>query len=323
MEGNGGTSHRKGSPHSSSSGGLIPSLNGSNIIDRWPSHPMGASTSAHMPSAPRDETEAFRPPGEDNGAGWGTGLEPRPVGGLLGTPGLADGGSLPPDRDVVDGQEARSCLLVFKGGESACLSRSRRTAGESEAGEGPLHQPCDVAYWRGTAGALRPRSRSPTSAKNRGNGSRVWRPQTPPWYRRCATSSEPDGESELSLRKELLSTSGVLGLLVDDDLPKTQVLGSTGISAEDDTQHSEFPGFGDGRRERENSRSNVRTGVGGGGGKGKTDGREPQLGAFVVRETGIPGELQLLFVAKPKVLLRDPRGWGSIRRCLLGVLASS
>lgn len=324
MEGNGGTSYRKGSPHSSLTGGLIPPLNDSTIIDSWSSHPMGASASAHTPSAPKDETKVYSPPGEDNRAGRGARLEQRLVEGQLGIPGLAGGdvgGSLPPDHDVVDSQEARSCLLVFSGCESACLSRSRRTAGESEAGEGPLCQPCHTAYWRRTTGASHSRSRSRPSANNRGNVSRVWRPQTPPWYRRCATSSEPDGEREESLRKELLSTSGGLGLLDDDDPPKTQVSGSTGISAEDDTQRSEFPGLGAGRRENENSRSNVRTSVGGGGGKGKTDGREPQLGAFVVRETGVPGELQLLFVAKPKVPLRDPWGWGSIRRCLLGVLA--
>lgn len=301
----GGTTRSRGVPYSSSNGGVAGSHNGGSAVDSWPPGPLGAGGRAHVSSAPKYESMAI-PPGENDGAGRGAGLEQRAVGTGLGIPGFAGGDvgiSMLPGRDDGGGdQEARCCLLVFTDGESAGLPRNRRTAGESEEGEGPLRQPCDVAYWRGADAS---RSWSTSREKNGRTGSRVWQPQIPPWYRRYSTSSEPDGNTEVFLHKERLSPSGGFGRPIGYDPPNTTGAGRAGLSTRKNARPSGIQEL-EGRR-REESRSNTRTGLSGEGGTRKKSEREPELGAFIVRETGIPGELQLLFVTKSKVPVAGPR----------------
>lgn len=246
--------------------------------------------------------------------------------------------------DPEDQSHGGGCLLVFNGGEDSRNLRKRRTAGESEAGEGALSQPCDVAYWR-----ERPK-----------RGSTVlhaWTPCPPPWFRRCTGGSggnggggggggfNPVAADEEFLRGELLSPlppgmslpgsnppsashnavkKSPLAAVYSGDrkqsgrpshpeksapvslsgerqqsarfssLKKSEPVVLSGERRQSD-QPSSDPWRQDKVERRKYSSIPSNDIVGGGGGAG------PKVGAFVVRETGVPGKLQLLFVAKTKV----------------------
>ncbi|CAM9421915.1 unnamed protein product, partial [Laminaria digitata] len=197
-------------------------------------------------------------------------------------------GALHPGGTSVDSSsedhQSHGCLLVFNGGENDGNLRKRVTAGESEAGEGPLSQPCDVAYWR-----ARPNDDDTAVVL------RAWTPDFPPWFRRCTSGSR----SEAFLRGELLSP-----LLPPDVNPSPQTKSACGAYS-GERKKSDRPSSERWRQKKvEVGRSREESGPGidaGGGGDGDGDGEGPKAGAFVVRETGVPGKLQLLFVAKTKV----------------------
>lgn len=184
--------------------------------------------------------------------------------------------------DVGDAS-SRDCLLVFTGGEGDGMLRKRRTAGESEAAEGPLCQPCDLAYWR---------PRPPGRGAQEGHSSAwAWTPEWPPrWFRPHAShgfpgsSSPDDADGEEAARRELLP-------------PGFDAHSKPVPSRGGDEDGNEWP-----RSEDESTiTGSVQGSVGGGAVEGSGR-RRPLLGAFLVRETGPYGnKLQLLFVAKTKV----------------------
>ena len=200
---------------------------------------------------------------------------------------------------------SHGCLLVFTGGENAGKIRKRRTAGESETGEGPLSQPCDVAYWK-----ARPKEDTVVL--------RAWAPDVPPWFRRCTSGSGGSGgggggfssaaADEAFLREELLSPHlppGVTPTPLNNFTPGAY----PGERKQSDQPSSERKKGKKVGMSREESGPDSDTGCGGGGG---VDGGGTKAGAFVVRETGVPGKLQLLFVAKTKVqyLSKAVQVWG-------------
>lgn len=177
-------------------------------------------------------------------------------------------------------ESSRACLLVFTGDEDAGRLRKRRTAGESEAAEGPLCQPCDVAYWR---------ARRRSGRESDGETSSTvwaWTPGLPEWFssqgvgggRRPASSAAHGMDDEEEARRRLMSPV----------FPSQNKKSARGDKKRTDgpasRKNNGGPGDADGY------------GEGSDGGEG-----EPVVGAFVVRDTGIPDELQLLFVAKTKV----------------------
>lgn len=163
----------------------------------------------------------------------------------------------PGDRKPQDGSSAagaglgdvgddsfRACLLVFTGAEDSGRLRKRRTAGESETAEGPLCQPCDLAYWRAQPPGRGMKDHIRTATRD-------WTLELPPWFRPHTghgfpRSSSPGVNDEETAKRELLPL----------------------------VSHSQ------------NESSLART---------------PTSGAFLVRETGIRDELQLLFVAETQV----------------------
>eukprot|EP00752_Nemacystus_decipiens_P002009 g1929.t1 len=161
-----------------------------------------------------------------------------------------------------------ACLLVFSGGEGAGRPRERRTAGESEAAEGALCQPCDLAYWR---------ARSLGGEVDGRSSALAWTPEVPLWFWSHSNhgspgSCSPDAAYEEEARRDLLPP-------------------------EFDAHTNRFPSQGE-ENEDEGLRSQADTAEGydrGGVGVAK-----PRLGAFLVRETEVHGKLQLLFVAKTK-----------------------
>lgn len=215
--------------------------------------------------------------------------------------------------DPSEDQSHGGCLLVFTGGEGTGNIVKRRTAGESEAGEGPLSQPCDVAYWR-----ARQEKNEDTAVV-----LRAWTPDVPPWFRRFTSTSggsssgggggggsgsggfSPATADEAFLRGELLSP------LFPPDVSPNPVVNKSANSAysSGEIKRSNQPSSERwrqkevkvGRGRKESSPSGGDAGGGGGGGGGDGDGEGPKTGTFVVRETGVPGKLQLLFVTKTKV----------------------
>lgn len=170
-----------------------------------------------------------------------------------------------------EGEDARSCLLIFNGGENDGSLRRQHTPGEWEAKAGPLRQPCDVAYWR-------PR-------KEGGDVVFAWNPEIPPWFRGRGRDGVNADDQEESIREELLASP-------------------------QHTLHSNRPrkGSATARSPSTTSERNpqlrdlvVSTQSSDGRGGVIADDGGPVAGDFVVREAGA-GELQLLLVAKIKVV---------------------
>lgn len=177
--------------------------------------------------------------------------------------------------DGVGDDASRACLLVFTGDENAGRLRKRRTAGESEAAEGPLCQPCDLAYWRPSGPGRR--------VEGHACAAWAWTPELPRWFRPHTGrggwpgSSSDDVDDEDEARRELLP-------------PAAPSQGKCATSRGDKNESK-------GPLSRAENKGHARGSVGGNvGGGGK-----PLLGAFMVRETGVLRKLQLLFVAKTKV----------------------
>lgn len=177
-----------------------------------------------------------------------------------------------PSLGEVGDDSSRDCLLVFTGGGGVGRLRKRRTAGESEAAEGPMCQPCDLAYWR---------ARQPGRGVEGHATTCAWTAELPRWFRPRSChgsrdSSVTDVNDEEDARRALLSPV----------LPSQNV--STPSRGDKNRDESRVPKY--------ESTGNIRGFVGDVVGGGK-----PLLGSFVVRETGLQEKLQLLFVAKTKV----------------------
>lgn len=198
-----------------------------------------------------------------------------------------------PPIDVEASNQTCGCLLVFNGGENATNKRKRRVAGESQAGEGPLRQPCDLSYWKARGG----------------DDLWAWTPQVPPWFRfydgYSGNNSGSAGDDAALLREELLSLCPAL--VGSNPTRKSSVVMSLG-----DIKHSmQAPRV-------QQQHGDVMEGkqddsIGDDIGNANAGGRGPQAGTFVVRETSVPGELQLLFVAKK--VLRQAGDGGLGKNC--------
>ncbi|CAM9477052.1 unnamed protein product [Ectocarpus fasciculatus] len=193
--------------------------------------------------------------------------------------------------DDADGDD-NACLLVFAGGEDAGGLRQRRVAGESEDAEGPLSQPCDVAYWR----PRRTAGKNPEKEGRKKNKKRkqeekegeqedttavwAWNPEPPRWF-------WPNPEDEERARRDLFSPVSP---------PRTNPAPNSKPPAEFPLRgHTEKPIDLRSTTGGESSTEQLRDSSIKGGGTG-----EPTLGAFVVCATGLAGKLQLSFVAKTK-----------------------
>ncbi|CAN0408400.1 unnamed protein product, partial [Ectocarpus sp. 12 AP-2014] len=191
-----------------------------------------------------------------------------------------------------DGDDV-ACLLVFAGGEDAGGLRQRRVAGESEDAEGPLSQPCDVAYWRPrrtAAGEFPVQGGKKKKKKRKPEEKEVevedtvtvwaWNPQPPRWF-------WPNPEDEERARRELFSP---VSPLRTNPAPTSK-------------PPAGFPPRGQTKKtidRRSTSENESSTGQSRGSSiKGGSTG-EPTLGAFVVCATGVAGKLQLSFIAKTK-----------------------
>lgn len=280
-----------------------------------------------------------------------------------------------PTSPTENGEEA-PCLLVFAGCEHGIVNR-RRTAGESESAEGPMNQPCDIAYWRRrspTTGRGVPAAATASVAgaaeedispghgghgellqNSSGQGSftslfssreqyivsssvapaattlkramtsglmsvteveeaehlatarsRTWIPEIPPWFRPFDHgASSTDLEQEEALKQELLSpptpppVGG--GRRISRKPENKSDAGTADVPPSTHPQYSD-PSLGLGlekadtehRYKREEKRKAAGMEAGGAC-------RESQAGSFVVRETEVPGVLQLLFVIKTDV----------------------
>ncbi|CBJ27303.1 conserved unknown protein [Ectocarpus siliculosus] len=195
----------------------------------------------------------------------------------------------PDDADGDDG----ACLLVFAGGEDAGGLRQRRVAGESEDAEGPLSQPCDVAYWRPRrtaagefpekGGKKKKKKRKPEEKEGEVEDTTTvwaWNPEPPRWF-------WPNPEDEERARRELLSPASP---------PRTNPAPTSKPPAGFPPRgHTKKPIDRRSTSENESSTGQFRVGSIKGGGTG-----EPTLGAFVVCATGVAGKLQLSFIAKTK-----------------------
>lgn len=195
--------------------------------------------------------------------------------------------------------DVEKCLLAFTGGEHIGQLRKCRTAGETEEGEGPLHQPSDVAYWRKPQRRKRQRG-DPREQKNDDRATLssavvwAWTPSIPPWFR--SYNGRRDGSKgcdsvDSAIDKEQLRVWLLSAVHTTVDCHRSPADGRrTRIDIEEalsDGGVAKEPQ----KRERSESKSTCRV-------------REPKIGSFVVRETGIPGQLQLLFVARRKVVFR-------------------
>ncbi|CAM9994714.1 unnamed protein product, partial [Ectocarpus sp. 8 AP-2014] len=179
------------------------------------------------------------------------------------------------------------------GGEDAGGLRQRRVAGESEDAEGPLSQPCDVAYWRPrrTAAGVFPekggKKKKKKSKPEEKEGELeytttvwAWNPEPPRWF-------WPNPEDEERARRELLSPVSA---------PRTKPAPTSKPPAGFPPRgHTKKPIDRRSTSENESSTGRFRVGSIKGGGTG-----EPTLGAFVVCATGVAGKLQLSFIAKTK-----------------------
>lgn len=194
-------------------------------------------------------------------------------------------------------QASSPCLLVFSGFSEGMTNR-RRTAGETVSGEGRMRQPCDVAYyWRGRKHADNVADAVPLSRKCPASTApppaarvRAWIPSVPPWYR-CRNSAD-----EESLRKELLSPTSRRQSRLNILQPNRADPALRGAQR----LHHQAPrrsltGGCKALLKGSSDRNNEN-------GYGKCGAGEPEVGSFVVRETGVKGELQLMFVATTKVL---------------------
>lgn len=202
------------------------------------------------------------------------------------------GGSGDEDNDV-----SRECLLVFDGREHAEKLRKRCTAGESETAEGPLAQPCDVAYWRQSPpqGGGRGQGRERRQGAIAENDSSVgdWCLRLPEWFqpydsgRRLSSPPADNKEDEDRARREqLLSAS------------PNRSNGAPGAGGKKPIDYHQS--FSDSTG---TAQGIIAADVGAVVGDGT-----PRPGAFVVRETGLTSGLQLLFVAKTQVLRRSRKG---------------
>eukprot|EP00903_Cladosiphon_okamuranus_P021088 g19371.t1 len=255
-------------PGSRTSEGFSPSPPVENVGNTPPSSrsPL-AWTQSQGPSSTTNTTSgrAQKPPLPQGDA---VGREPGVLNPQQGTP--AAGAAAP---GGVGDDASSACLLVFNGGEDAERLRKRRTAGESEAAEGPVRQPCDLAYWR-PSGQGR-------GVEGHATAAWVWAPELPRWFRPHACYggrpglSTDDVDDEDKARKELL--------------PPASPSQGESVPLRGDNNGIKDP------LARDENKRHARGSVDG----GTVDGK-PLLGAFLVRETGSVGKLQLLFVAKTK-----------------------
>lgn len=271
------------SSSSSSSVSGIASMDGT--VGSWQTTP----SSSEMPSSwERSQAPPKPPPEQDKNhrphqSGRGAGELQREA---------ANFEQGPDDADGDDG----ACLLVFAGGEDAGGLRQRRVAGESEDAEGPLSQPCDVAYWRPRRTAARefPEKGGKKKKKKRKqeekegeeedtNAVWAWNPEPPRWF-------WPNPEDEERARRALLSPASP---------PRTNPVPTSKPPAGFPPRgHTEKPIDRRSTSKDESSTGQSRVGSSiKGGGTG-----EPTLGAFVVCATGVAGKLQLSFITKTKVL---------------------
>lgn len=195
--------------------------------------------------------------------------------------------SLPPIEGSADGF-SEACLVIFGGGEDAGSLRKRRTAGESEEGEGPLSQPCDVAFWKA--------ARKGTGCSG---GVCAWNPSIPPWFCRrtgtiagCSESSSEESE-EARLRAELLLPPRPPGSIPPKQ--ETTVAAELGKNNKSARLSADIQRRQVGNKERKEGESSS-------GDDDEDRGEdEPEAGTFAVRETRVSGEFQLLYVAMTKV----------------------
>ncbi|CAB1116136.1 unnamed protein product [Ectocarpus sp. CCAP 1310/34] len=266
----------------SSSSSSVSGIASMDTVDSWQT----TSSSSEMPSSwERSKAPPKPPPEQDkenrpNKSGRGAGELQREA---------ANFGQGPDDAEGDDG----ACLLVFAGEEDAGGLRQRRVAGESEDAEGPLSQPCDVAYWRPrrTAAGEFPEKGARKKKKKRKpeekedeeedtNAVWAWNPEPPRWF-------WPNPEDEERARRELLLPASP---------PRTN-------PAPTSKPPAGFPPRGhtkkpiDRRSTSKDEGRTVQSRVGSIKGGGT---EEPTLGAFVVCATGVAGKLQLSFIAKTK-----------------------
>lgn len=220
--------------------------------------------------------------------------------------------------DIDDDQAA--CLLVFNDCADG-VKNKRRTAGESVTAEGSLRQPCDVAYWRRRASQPQrqhiPSSRFPSttlhSEKEWADAAALaeartneWFLEPPPWYKRFNDQDEPNDDTnrsrshhdEETLRMRLMCPGS-------EGITKTRQ-GSAGrarhVLDEPLGYNNNLLSSVGAKRGRDVSRGmGGRTGAQGWGNGGSGAVRDPEAGAFVVRETGVAGVLQLLYVVSTQV----------------------
>lgn len=206
------------------------------------------------------------------------------------------------DEDRGD-ESSRACLLVFAGGgEHFVGAINRRAAGESETAEGPLSQPCDVAYWRARR---RPQRRELTEEDD--TAVWAWTAALPPWFRPHVGSSGGRTSSSSSST----TTPSSFSATDDENVVRRELLSpsfppwNSSISVPSREGKKKRSG---GLRSNESTRQAAAPGIYG----GVVGSGEPPVGAFVVRETGYRGKLQLLYVAKTKVPRRaEPlQVWG-------------
>lgn len=279
--GGGGSGSRRYAPPSA---GDAPMNNTTGTSRATPSSPGSSGTWARSQAAP--------PPPTETTPGQGRASSPSQQAGAAGRrrPGAQNAS---PEKkasaagegpsDAADDVSPRACLLVFDGGEDAGRLRKRRTAGESEAGEGALCQPCDLAYWR---------ARQPGRGAEGPGATWAWTPDPPCWFRPrtghgCPGSFalDEDDDEEDEARRALLSPP----VLTPQDGYAPSRPGDRNHRNERSVSRDESAAAG--RHARDSS-----------GGGGAADGSGlPLLGSFVVRETGLRDKLQLLFVAKTKV----------------------
>ncbi|CAM9461650.1 unnamed protein product, partial [Pylaiella littoralis] len=194
------------------------------------------------------------------------------------------------DEDRGD-ESSRACLLVFAGGgEHFVGAINRRAAGESETAEGPLSQPCDVAYWRARR---RPQRRELTEEDD--TAVWAWTAALPPWFRPHVGS----GGGRTSSSSSSTTTPSSFSATDDENVVRRELLSpsfppwNSSISVPSREGNKKRSG---GLRSNESTRQAAAPGIYG----GVVGSGEPPVGAFVVRETGYRGKLQLLYVAKTK-----------------------
>ena len=188
------------------------------------------------------------------------------------------GGGVKTDDDHVN-----KCMFIFYGGKDTIGSlRKRRTAGESEVGEGPLSQPCDLSFWK----ARRAEEDTPLA----------WDTAVPPWFRFWSGSSTTTEDAKSLLRAEPLKGPKSQSSS-QRSKQRTLAEGSLFSRSERGAKHpAAFKRSSHTKRWSKGQSESVLDAIG-----SEDSDETPVAGSFVVCESGNTGDLQLFFVDKTKV----------------------